>query len=64
MQHGYTHADYKVDDVDAYVADRIARVVEGHHTRMLKLLDGRVIRFAYIPLPFGGRMLKGPAQYY
>lgn len=57
MQHGYTHAHYKVDDVDAYVAERIARVEKGHDTRLLPLLDGRVIRFACIPLPFGGRML-------
>lgn len=57
MQHGHTHAHYKVDDVEAYVSERIARVKEGHDERLLRLLDGRVIKFACIPLPQGGRML-------
>lgn len=61
MRHGH-HQDwhYAVSDgdLDSYVADRIARVRAGHDgPRMLRLTDGRSIKFQCIPLPQGGRML-------
>ena len=57
MQHGYMRGHYKVDDPVAYVAERLERVIAGNDSRMLRLVDGRVIQFACIPLPQGGRML-------
>lgn len=46
------------EQLQAFVADRIALIRSGHDgPRMLKLADGRVIRFECHPLPQDGRLL-------
>lgn len=60
MLHGRYTGAYQIpeDKLEAYVAERIARVKSGHDgPRLLRLMDKRVIKFECIPLPQGGRML-------
>lgn len=60
LHHGNAQGHYNVPEngVAAYLADRIARVRAGRDgPRMLKVADGRTIKFECIPLPQGGRML-------
>jgi diguanylate cyclase (GGDEF)-like protein len=57
MQQAYTLAHYEIDDPTADIADRLEHVIAGNDTRLLRLVDGRFIKFTCIPLPQGGRML-------
>jgi diguanylate cyclase (GGDEF)-like protein len=61
MYHGRATRAYAVPDseLNAYVAERTAKVRAGDETPMdLRLLNGEVIRFKCKALPDGGRMLS------
>jgi diguanylate cyclase (GGDEF)-like protein len=61
MYHGRDTRAYDVpeDDLDAYVAERVAHVKSGDPSpRDLRLANGEVLRFQCIVLPDGGRMLS------
>jgi len=61
MYHGRDNRAYDVseEDLDAYVAERVAHVKVGDPTpRDLRLANGEVVRFQCIMLPDGGRMLS------
>ncbi len=53
------HEDILQEEVRDYVSDRIARVVAGHDgPKLIRLIDGRIIKYECISLPSGGRMLS------
>lgn len=61
MYHGRDTGAYDVptNNIDAYVAERVAHVKSGDPSpRDLRLRDGRVLRFQCVALPNGGRMLS------
>jgi hypothetical protein len=61
MYHGRDTRAYDVpdDELDAYVAERVAHVKAGKAApRDLRLRNGEVLRFQCIVLPDGGRMLS------
>jgi diguanylate cyclase (GGDEF)-like protein len=61
MYHGRDTRAYDVaeDELDAYVAERVAHVKAGNPTpRDLRLANGEVVRFQCTALPSGGRMLS------
>jgi diguanylate cyclase (GGDEF)-like protein len=61
MYHGRDTRAYDVpeDELDAYVAERVAQVKAGNPTpRDLRLANGEVLRFQCTALPSGGRMLS------
>jgi diguanylate cyclase (GGDEF)-like protein len=61
MYHGRDTRAYAVpaDELDAYVAERVARVQAGDAKPIdLRLANGEVIRFQCTVLPAGGRMLS------
>ena len=60
MYHGRDTQAYAVpsDDLDSYIADRLARVRHGDEAPLdLRLADGEVVRFKCKTLPTGGRLL-------
>lgn len=61
MQHGRDslHADITPEQIHDYVAERMALVVAGiDGPKLLRLLDGRIIKYECMSLPGGGRMLS------
>lgn len=53
------HEDILQEEVQDYVSDRIARVANGHDgPKLIRLIDGRIIKYECITLPTGGRMLS------
>jgi len=61
MYHGRDTRAYKVpdEDLDDYIADRVARVRAGDPTPLdLRLANGEIIRLQCAVLPNGGRMLS------
>jgi diguanylate cyclase (GGDEF)-like protein len=61
MYHGRDTRAYEVseDDLDGYVAARVAHVKSGDPTpRDLRLTSGEVLRFQCTTLPYGGRLLS------
>ena len=60
MAHAQHLGAYQIplDQMQAYIDDRIARVKAGHDgPRQIRVADGRVIKYECLPLPSGARML-------